>query len=97
MNVTLKFQSRITSEETYPHSFVVTFTRELRAHCENYKDENELREIIFNDAHEFENVITKGLKVVSIITECLGITFIHDAKTTELLDLARLGIERVND
>lgn len=95
MNITLKFQSRICTEETYPHSFVVTFARELRTHIEDYKDENELHDIIFKDAHDFENIITKGLHVVETITECLGCTFVHDAKNSELLDLARLGIERI--
>ena len=93
MNITLKFKSRITTEETYPHSFEATFVRELR--LSDYKDENELYEIIFKNAHEFEDTITKGLHVVSTTTECLGITFIHDAKTWQLLDFARLGIERI--
>lgn len=97
MNATFQFKSRICTEETYPYSFYVTFTREVKAHCENYKDENELMEIIFNKAHEFEQIITKGLKVVDTTTECVGYRLIHDAKFCELSDLAKLGIERVND
>ena len=95
MNITLKFKTTITTEETYPHSFVVIFARELRIHIEDYKDENELHDIIFNNAHEFETIITKGLHVVNMTTECLGITFIHDAKFSELTDLARLGLKRI--
>ena len=95
MNITLKFKSRITTEETYPHSFEVTFARELRIPFDSYKDENELYDIIFKDAHEFEETILKGQHLVSMTTECLGITFVHDAKSSELLDFARLGIERV--
>ena len=85
MNATFQFKSRICTEETYPYSFYVTFTREVKAHCENYK------------AHEFEQIITKGLKVVDTTTECVGYRLIHDAKFCELSDLAKLGIERVND
>ena len=97
MRATLQFKTRICTEETYPYSFYVTFTREITAHCDEYKDENELLEIIFNNAHEFEKLITKGLKVVDMTTELTGYRLIHDAKSCELLDLARLHVERVND
>ena len=97
MRITLQFKSRICTEETYPYSFYVTFVRELQVSIDQYKDENELREIIFNDAHEFEKIITKGLKFVDSTTECLGYRFISSAKSSELCDLARLGIERVVD
>lgn len=93
MNITLKFESTITTEETYPHSFKVTFERELQ--IDEYADENELLKIIFNKAYEFEHIITKGLKVVDTMTEIKGITFIHDIKSWQPLDLARLGIERI--
>ena len=93
MNITLVFKTRICAKETYPHSFEVKFARELQIN--DYKDENELYEIIFNNAHEFEQIITKGLHVVDTTTECLGISFIHDAKNYQLLDLARLHIERI--
>ena len=97
MTATFQFKSRICTRETYPYSFYVTFTREVRAHCEEYKDENELCDIIMKSAHEFEDIITKGLQVVDTTTEIEGFRLIHDAKTTEMLDLARLGIERVQD
>ena len=93
MNITLVFKTRICAEETYPHSFEVKFAREMQ--IDDYKNEDELFDIIFNSAHEFENIITKGLKVVDTTTQCLGISFIHDARTWQLLDLAKLGIERI--
>ena len=93
MNITLQFKTRICTEETYPYSFYVDFTRELK--IDEYKDEDELYDIIFNNAHEFEKIITKGLKFVDSTTECLGIRFISSAKSYQLLDLARLGIERI--
>ena len=97
MNATFQFKSRICTKETYPYSFYVTFTREVSAKCEDYKDENDLLEIIFKKAHEFEDTITKGLQVVDTTTEVEGYRLIHDAKTTELLDLARLKIKRIED
>ena len=97
MNATFQFKSRICTKETYPYSFYVTFTREVTAHCEDYKDENELSEIIFKSAFDFENIITKGLEVVDKTTEIEGFRLIHDARNAEMLDLARLGIERVKD
>lgn len=97
MNVTFQFKSRICTEETYPYSFYVTFTREVTAHIDEYKDEDELFGIILKSAYEFENIITKGLKVVDTTTEVVGYRLIHDAKQSELLDLARLHIERVQD
>ena len=93
MNITLKFKSSITTEETYPHCFEVTFVRDMRLN--EYKTEDELFDLIFNIAHEFENIITKGLKVVNTTTECLGITFIHDAKSYQLLDLAKAGFQTI--
>lgn len=93
MNITLLFKSNITTEETYPHSFELKFAREMQIN--DYKDENELSEIIFNNAHEFEKIITDKLHLCSSTTECLGITFIHDAKSYQLLDLARIGLERI--
>ena len=93
MNITLVFKTRICAEETYPHSFEIKFARELQIN--DYKDENELFDIIFNNAHEFEDTITKGLKIVNSTTECLGLSFIHDIKTYQALDLAKLGIERI--
>lgn len=93
MNITLKFKSSITTEETYSHCFEVTFAREMQIN--EYKNEDELFDIIFNNAHEFENIITKGLKVVNTTTECLGITFIHDAKSYQLLDLAKAGFQTI--
>ena len=48
MNITLLFKSKITTEETYPHSFELKFAREMQIN--EYKDENELYEIIFNKA-----------------------------------------------
>ena len=97
MNGTFQFKTRICTKETYPYSFYVTFTREITAHCEDYKDENELCDILFKSAHEFEEMITKGQQVVDMTTEIEGFRLIHDAKSAELLDLARLHIERVND
>lgn len=97
MNATIQFKSRICSKETYPYSFYVTFTREINVNCEEYKDENELCDIILKRGHEFEDIITKGLEVVNMTTEIEGYRLIHDAKNTEMLDLARLGIERVKD
>ena len=93
MNITLLFKSKITTEETYPHSFELKFARELQIN--EYKDENELYEIIFKNAHDFESIITNNLRFVGSTTECLGITFIHDAKSSELLDLAKLGLEKI--
>ena len=97
MNATFQFKSRICTKETYPYSFYVTFTREVTAHCDQYKDENELCDIIFKSAHEFEEIITKGLQVVDMTTEIEGFRLIHYAKTAELLDIAKLHIERVQD
>ena len=94
MNITLLFKSNITTKETYPHSFELKFAREMQ--IDEYKDENDLYEIIFKNAHEFEEIITSNLHLVSSTTECLGITFIHNAKQYQLLDLAKLGIERVH-
>ena len=93
MNITLKFKSSITTEETYPHCFEVTFVREMQIN--EYKNEDELFDIIFNNAHEFENIITKGLKVVGSTTEILGITFVHNALESELMDLAKQGITTI--
>ena len=93
MNITLKFKTNITTKETYPHSFDLTFVREMQIN--DYKDENELSDIIFDNAHAFEDIITDKMHLVTSTTECLGITFIHDAKSYQLLDLARLGIERI--
>ncbi|MBO7043010.1 hypothetical protein J6W34_00305 [bacterium] len=93
MNITLKFKSRITTKETYPHSFLVEFVREMQ--IDDYKDEYELSDIIFKRAHEFEETITNSLHVVDTITECLGITFIHDIKTYQMLDLARAGFKTI--
>lgn len=97
MNATFQFKSRICTRETYPYSFYVTFTREVIAHCDQYKDENELSEIIFKSAFDFEDIITKGLEVVDKTTEIEGFRLIHDAKNAELLDLAKLHITRVED
>ena len=97
MTGTFEFKSRICTEETYPYSFYVTFTREVTAHIDEYEDENDLLGIILHSAHEFENIITKGLKVVDTTTELVGYRLIHDAKFSELTDLARLHIERVQD
>ena len=97
MNATFQFKSRICTRETYPYSFYVTFTREVTAHCDQYKDENELSDIIFKSAFDFEDIITKGLEVVDKTTEIEGFRLIHDARNAEMLDLARLGIERVKD
>ena len=94
MNITLVFKTRICTEETYPHSFNIEFAREMQ--IDDYKNEDELFDIIFNNAHNFEDIITKGLKVVDSTTNCLGISFIHDAKSYQLLDLAKLGIERLH-
>lgn len=93
MNITLAFQTRICTKETYPHSFEIKFARELNIAFDSYKDENELLDIIFKDAHDFENIITSKLQLVDSTTEILGVTFIHHAKNSELLDLARLGIK----
>ena len=97
MNATFQFKSRICTKETYPYSFYVTFTREVTAHCQDYKDENELSDIIFKSAHDFEDIITKGLQVVDMTTELEGYRLIHDARNAELLDLAKLHVERVQD
>lgn len=86
MNITIKFKSHITAEETYPHGFAVEFVREIKT-----TNINE----IFEEAHKFENIITKGLKVVSTTTEILGITFIHDIKTYQALELAEQGIHTI--
>ena len=93
MNITLLFKSIITTEETYPSSYELRFRREFR--IKEYKDENELIEIFMKAAHDFEELTYQGMKFAGSTTEILGITFIHDAKTSELLDLARLGIERI--
>ena len=95
MNITLKFRSTICTEETYPNSFEVTFVRNLKVNIDEYQDENKLSDIIYNSAHEFEETITTKLHLVSCTTECLGITWISDAKFCELSDLARLGLERI--
>ena len=97
MNATIQFKSRICTKETYPYSFYVTFTREVTANCEDYKDENELSDIIFKSAFDFEDIITKGLEIVDKTTEIEGYRLIHDAKSAELLDLAKLHIQRVKD
>ena len=97
MTGTFQFKSRICTQETYPYSFYVTFTREVTAHCEEYSNEDELLDIIFKSAYEFEDVITKGLQVVDKTTEIEGYRLIHDSKSAERLDLAKLGIERVKD
>ena len=86
MNITILFKSQITTEETYPHSFKVEFAKEIKT--TNISE-------IFEEAHNFEKTITKGLKVVDTITEIKGITFVHDAKKSELMDLARQGITTI--
>lgn len=91
MTITLKFKSIITAEETYPLSFELNFKKTLK--IENYDTEDELINIIFNSAHTFEKTITSNLHVLDIITECKGIQFIHYAKTSQLLDLERIGIK----
>lgn len=83
MNITIRFKSVITTEETYPQSFVLDFRREIKT---TNLDE------IFEEAHKFENIITKNLKLVSSTTNIIGITFINDAEKSELMDLARQGI-----
>lgn len=69
------------------------FTREVRV--QDYKDEQELHDIIFNSAYDFEKLITSGQKLVSSTTECLGITWMSEVKSYQALDLARLGLERI--
>lgn len=83
MNVLLKFRSRIITEETYPHSVSIEFA------CEAHDSED-----IWKEAHEFETSIIKG-RIVDTTTECLGILQIRNAKTSEALDLARLGLETI--
>lgn len=95
MNITLLFKSKITTEETYPHCFEIKYVREIQTHIDEYQDEHELLGIFLQHAYKFENTLTKDLHVVDSTTEILGCTFVHDAKTSELLDLARLGIERI--
>lgn len=86
MNITIKFKSTITAKETYPSAFRVEFTREIKT---TNLDE------IFEEAHKFEKVITKGLNLVSSTTEILGITQIHDIKSYEALELAEQGIQTI--
>ena len=86
MNITLKFKSIITAEETYPQSVILEFRREVKT-----TDIDK----IFEEAHEFEELCCKGLKVVSTTTNIMGITFIHDASKSELMDLARQGITTI--
>lgn len=95
MKITLKFKSTIYTEETYPHSFEITYVRDMEIHIAEYKDEYKLSDIIFNNAHDFEDVITTKLHMIGCTTECLGFTSINNAKMSELTDLARLGIERI--
>ena len=94
MTISLLFKSIITTKETYPQSFEVKFRREIKV--QNYEDENGLRDIIFNSAHDFENLITSGQHLVSSTTECLGYTWISETKSTDRMDLARLGLERID-
>lgn len=93
MNITLAFKSVITTKETYPHSYELRFKKEFQIN--EYKDENELLEIFMKSAHDFEELTYKGMTFAGSSTEILGITFIHDAKNYQLLDLARIGIERI--
>ena len=95
MTIILKFKSIITTEETYPHAFILEFTKEMTIHADEYENENELSDIIFSEAHEFEKSVIGNNHLVDMTTNCLGITHIHNAKTSEILDLARLGIERL--
>lgn len=68
----MKFKSTITTEETYPHSVIMTFACEV-------KDAND----IFKEAHEFEEKIIAG-KIVSTTTECEGILQIRWARNEEM-------------
>ena len=93
MNITLVFETRMCTEETYPHSFKVEFAREMQ--IDDYKSDDELCDIIFHNALEFENIILTGLHLVDMTTECKGISFIHDAKIEDLEALKRIDIEEI--
>ena len=80
MCIKMKFKSIITTEETYPNSFIVEFVCEVH----DCKD-------IFKEAHEFENRVTRDMKIVSCTTNCLGVLIggIHYARTEELHQLIK--------
>ena len=84
MNVLMKFKAQITTEKTYPHSLWIEF-------CYEVTDSEDVFKGVYDYLSEQIN------KIVDATIECLGILQIRNIRTYEALDLARQGIQNLND
>lgn len=84
MNVKMKFKSIITTEQSYPYSLRIEFAYDVTD-----------AEDIFKGVYDYLDSQIKG--IVSATTECLGIIFINQMASWEALEVAKQGIQNLND